>query len=841
MWDRNLNTIDCNEAGVKLYGFKNKQEYVDRFLESCSPEYQPDGQRSDEKAVMLVNKAFETGYCIFDWMHQIPADGTLIPAEVSLVRAKYGGDDVVLGYTRDLREHSKMMDAIEYRDKLLHAVNRMAGLLLNSDVDFFEDSLIQSMNLIAQTAKLDCVYLWKNQTIDGELYCSQLFEWSAEKTRFTDEKSYHYDDVVPGWKGILTSGKYVNSLVRNMSPKEQEHLKGILSILVAPIFLKDQFWGFVGFDDCRNERVFSKEEESILHSASILIANSFLRNEMTHNILDTSGQLQAALKGLQEATTLRDNTLSALENILNSIDAAIYVSDPSTGELLFVNTWLKKAFNISNDEAMGKFCYNVFRPGSNRRCQSCPCYELEKNPDKTIVWEEYITELGIYIRHSDCMIDWPNGSKVHLQHAIDITEMIRSAENARAASRAKSDFLANMSHEMRTPMNAIVGMTVIGKKATAVADKNRALDKIGDASSHLLGVINDILDMAKIEADKLELIPVEYHFEKLLQKVLSVINFRAGEKKQQLTVNIDRNIPKFLIGDDLRLAQVITNLLSNAVKFTPEGGKICLNAFLAKPESGASSGAENDTESGAGDDCVLCVEIIDTGIGISIQQQEKLFGAFEQVQSGTSREYGGTGLGLPISKRITELMGGRIWVESELGRGSKFAFTAKAKRGKKNNGAAEASSEASALPQPLAEDNRFAGKRLLVAEDIEINREILIALLEDTGLGIDCAESGKEALDIVTANPQKYDIVFMDLQMPQMGGLEATRQIRAFEEAQKKANLMPAASRIPIIAMTANVFKDDIEACQAAGMDNHLGKPLDIDKVLEILRHYLKT
>ena len=822
IWDRNLNTIDCNEAGVKLYGFKDKQEYVNRFLNCCSPEYQPDGQRSDEKAVMLVNKAFKEGSCVFDWLHQKP-DGTPIPAEVTLVRAKYVNDDVVVGYTRDMREHNKMMATLEYRDTLLHAVNSAAGLLLNTNMDVFEKTLHQSMSIIADVADIDCVYLWRNHTSDGELFCFQVLEWSPQKTRFSGEP-YKYSEVVPSWEETLSNGGYINNMVRNMSPEEQAHLTpdGILSILVMPIFIKKQFWGFVGFDDCHSERIFSKEEESILHSASILIANSFIRNEMTHDILDKSTRLEAAVKEAHEANRIKNNSLSALESILNSIDAAIYATIPETGELLFVNTWMKKLFNIKGNEAIGKCCFKIFRNG-DERCSFCPCYQLKEDPNKTIVWEEYIPELG-YIRHSDCLIDWPDGTKVHLQHGIDITRIVEATEKALAASRAKSDFLANMSHEMRTPMNAIIGMTTIGKRVNNIEEKDHALVEIGDASSHLLGVINDILDMAKIEAGKMELAPVEYQFEKLLQKVLTVNHFRADEKKQTLTVNVDSNIPRFIIVDEQRLAQVITNLLSNAVKFTPEGGKIHLDASLA-PET-------------RGDVCELHIEVTDNGIGISPEQQEKLFAAFEQVQSGRSREYGGTGLGLAISKRIVELMGGKISVESELGKGARFSFTVKIMRGKESEINADENSAVNTAPEVC----EFKGKRLLIAEDIEINREILITLLEDLDLSIDCAENGKEALDMITAsinNNSRYDIVFMDLQMPQMGGLEATRLIRAFEEERAKKEGASGAGRIPIIAMTANVFKDDIDDCNAAGMDDHLGKPLDLEKVLEKLRKYL--
>jgi len=389
-------------------------------------------------------------------------------------------------------------------------------------------------------------------------------------------------------------------------------------------------------------------------------------------------------------------------------------------------------------------------------------------------------------------------------------------ERATEASKAKSDFLSAMSHEMRTPMNAIIGMTAIGKKASKIEDKDYTLNKIEDASSHLLGVISDVLDMAKIEANKLILTPVKFDFNRMLQKALAIINYRADEKEQTLTVSVDRKVPRFIISDDQRLTQVITNLLSNAVKFTPEGGKIQLAISLLHEI--------NNT-------CELCITVTDNGIGISVEQQANLFRAFEQAESGTNRNFGGTGLGLVISKTIVELMGGKLWVESELGEGAKFSFTIKALSGEDSKSTHSSHDVRSGQPAGGIDIDAFKGKTILLVEDIEINREIFIAFLEDYGFVIECAENGKEALEMVKAFPGRYDIVFMDLQMPVMGGHEATREIRSLP-AMKDVKL-------PIIAMTANVFKSDIEECLASGMDDHLGKPLDIDKLLQSLSKYL--
>jgi signal transduction histidine kinase/CheY-like chemotaxis protein len=383
-------------------------------------------------------------------------------------------------------------------------------------------------------------------------------------------------------------------------------------------------------------------------------------------------------------------------------------------------------------------------------------------------------------------------------------------KKAEAASQTKSNFLSTMSHEIRTPLNAIIGMTTIARSTDDPQKKDYALARIEEASAHLLGVISDILDMSKIEAKKLELSFIEFSFGKMLQKVKTIISNRIEEKEQSLSINIDKNIPDRLISDDQRLTQIIINLLSNAVKFTGKKGVLALETRLIGEQDGIYE---------------IQIEVSDTGIGVSEDQMGRLFDSFEQAESGTARKYGGTGLGLAISKNIIESLGGKIWVESEPGKGSRFSFTFKAQAGTDTPAAAEGAQGPGAGD---SDEAMFKGKRILLAEDIDINREIIIALLESTGVEIDCAKNGVEALEMFTGSPQKYDLILMDIMMPEMDGYEATRKIRALNE--------PHAQQVPIIAMTANVFKDDIDKCIEVGMNDHVGKPVDYNKLLVKLR-----
>ena len=514
-----------------------------------------------------------------------------------------------------------------------------------------------------------------------------------------------------------------------------------------------------------------------------------------------------------------------LRTIFDTTDGAIFLLD-AAGRITHANERMAAMLLCPLPQLIGRayldFVHGSQRAAAEQRMQQLvkgeiPFVRLEREYQRTdgsVFWgflcgrqlrDEHDRLVGMVALIADISEEKSNADELaryrrHLEDLVrERTVELEGAKSvAEAASRSKSTFLANMSHEIRTPMNAIIGFTNLLLREVTVPAQQERLKKIAHSAEHLLSILNDVLDISKIESGKLQLESVPFRMLDLVEGMVALHGERAEAKGLSFRLALSA-LPPVLVGDRTRLAQALLNYLSNAIKFT-ERGTITLRASVLEED---------------GDTLLARFEVQDTGIGIEAEALPRLFGAFEQADNTTTRKFGGTGLGLAITRRLAELMGGSVGVESTPGVGSTFWLTVRLGKTAAVDGEKRA---ISAVPQSAEEILReqYAGARLLLVEDDSVNQEVALDLLRElAGLQVDLAENGAVALAM--ADAKHYDLILMDLLMPEMDGIEAARRIRQ----------MPAYAETPILALTANAFDEDRTRCLAAGMNDHIPKPVD--------------
>jgi hypothetical protein len=510
--------------------------------------------------------------------------------------------------------------------------------------------------------------------------------------------------------------------------------------------------------------------------------------------------------------------LHLVEELIEAIPLPVYLKD-TLGRYIRLNRAFEDFFHIRRENYIGRTLHDLLSPEDARvhAEKDAELFAAKGTQSYEAMVHSCDGEIHDAIYRKAVLTRRDGSVSALLGVIVDITdrkqaerEVVRAKEAAEAASRAKSDFLANMSHEIRTPMNGVIGMTDLALDTELTAEQREYLSIAKSSAESLLTVINDILDFSKIEAGKLQVENIAFDLHRLVADVLKPLAMRAHEKGIELISEVIHTVPRFVLGDPSRIRQVLVNLVGNAIKFT-DRGEITLTTDLMQQQHGHA---------------IIHFAVRDTGIGIAEDKQDLIFDAFSQEDTSTTRKYGGTGLGLSICRRLVELMGGRIWLHSQLGEGSTFHFSVELQL---------AEPSASATGQLITRHSLREARpmlNILLVEDHPTNQKLALGLLEKWGHQATLAQNGQEAIDIL--DRQSFDVVLMDMQMPVMGGIEATEHIRA-REAERH---LP---RTPIIAMTAAAMQDDRDACLAAGMDDYLSKPIKVRELQQKLHAYCRT
>ncbi|QDW22744.1 PAS domain S-box protein [Flavobacterium sp. KBS0721] len=695
---------------------------------------------------------------------------------------------------------------LEFKSQLLSALSLCTEKFLLSKTT--HEMFQETYEIIGKAAKVDHMYYYER---DFNTNCiSQKYKWSRKgiEPQITKIQQLTEDNLQEIYEAAKNR-KILNKLTRKLGDTFFKQLlidNQIKSILILPLFINDVFTGFIGFDDCTNEKKWSEEEIYIFQVLANNISSALERNRNETKILESEQKFKLIANNIPGTVYLSKFDALSTKIFLN--DEIANLTGYSKSEFIENNlSFLSLIHPDDKDEVVRNQIDNLHN--------GMPLHNIYRICRKSgeYIWVE---EFGDVIKKGD-EIEFVGGIYFDITNKKETEDAIKAKQLAEAANKSKSDFLANMSHEIRTPLNGIIGFTHLLMKTELEEIQEKYMTTINQSAHSLLEIINDILDFSKIEAGKLELFIDLYDIKKVLGQVFDLIVYESNQKNLKLELNVDPDVPKYIWTDIVRIKQILINLLSNAVKFTNEGS-IKLNvSVLEKNKSG---------------NCVIRFSVIDTGIGILEKNQKKIFKAFSQEDSSTTRKFGGTGLGLTISNQLLALMDSRLQLESKIDMGSNFYFDLNLKTSNQSINE-KYNAELKKINLELSSKNAGAYHKnitFLIVEDNKVNMLLLKTIIKNlygTAYIYEC-ENGYEAVNqFESINP---DLIFMDIQMPIMNGYETTKAIR---------NTITGKD-IPIIAVTAGAEKDERNKCLSAGMDDYISKPIIKGTVEEALSKWLK-
>jgi len=695
---------------------------------------------------------------------------------------------------------------LEFKSQLLSALSLCTEKFLLSKTT--HEMFQETYDLIGKAAKVDHMYYYERDFTSDTV--SQKYKWSRKGIAHQITELQHLtDDNVKEIYEAAQNKKILNTLTRKLDDTFFKQLliaNEIKSILILPLYINDIFTGFIGFDDCTNERKWSDEEIYIFQVLANNISSALERNRNETRILESEEKFKLIANNIPGTVYLSKFDAFSTKIFLN--DEILNLTGYSKSEFIENNlSFLSLIHPDDKDEVINNQIDNLQG--------GMPLHNVYRIRRKTgeYIWVE---EFGDVIKKGD-EIEFVGGIYFDITNKKETEDAIKAKQLAEAANKSKSDFLANMSHEIRTPLNGIIGFTHLLMKTELEEIQEKYMTTINQSAHSLLEIINDILDFSKIEAGKLELFIDLYDIKKVLGQVFDLIVYESNQKNLKLELNVDPDVPKYIWTDIVRIKQILINLLSNAVKFTNEGS-IKLNVSVL--------------EKNKNNNCVIRFSVIDTGIGILEKNQKKIFKAFSQEDSSTTRKFGGTGLGLTISNQLLALMESRLQLESKIDMGSNFYFDLNLKTSNQSINE-KYNSELKKVNLELSSNTIGVSHKnitFLIVEDNKVNMLLLKTIIKNlysTAYIYEC-ENGYEAVNqFENINP---DLVFMDIQMPIMNGYETTKAIR---------NTITGRD-IPIIAVTAGAEKDERNKCLSAGMDDYISKPIIKGTVEEALVKWLK-